>query len=134
MRYKHLAGVASTMLATVTLLSAATAPPAYAEDRTVDRHYDLGALDSVRVYVECERTLDWALENRDYAPTRGVGRGISVTEDGGIGVTGTIQPLLGYRSVNHGFSGTATNWNPFSRGVTITAHCTNDPSRMWFLG
>jgi hypothetical protein len=123
------------MLAAVALLSTGTAPPAYAEDRTVDVHYDLRALESVSVYVACERMLNWALENRDYAPARGVGRGISVTEDGGIGVTGKIEGLNGNgfdRSVNTALRGTATNWNPFSRGVTITAHCTTDPSRMWF--
>jgi hypothetical protein len=123
MQYTRLVGVGSTMVAAVAALLSATAPPAYANDTTVDAHYDIAPLDSITVGVACPWQGNMYLDNVDYAPAREVGLGISVTEDGGIGVTKGV-----FRDSKR-FQGTATNWNTFWRGVTITAHCTDDRSR-----
>jgi hypothetical protein len=123
------------MVAAVTLLSAGTAPPAHAEDTTVDAHYTIPyPSNPVPVVVNCPSDwMSWALDTRDYTP--GVGsKGISVTQDGGGGVTVTGSPKLWVGAPSHpkpyvGFTGTATNRTGAWVGVTLTAHCTNDPTQ-----
>lgn len=138
MRHTHLARLATTMLAAVAFLLTGTAPPAHAGDTTVDQHYDVKPLDSITVSAECPGHSrgrggpESFLENVDYAPSRLVGKGVSVTEDGGVGVTRSPRQKFDQGPI-WGFVGTATNWVPKSMGVTITLHCTDDVSRAWTL-